>query len=203
MAENPLAKLPVAGQLGVAVGAAVVIIGAFYFLYWSGAVAEAATKETQLNDLRAEITKLKVTENSMPAFKQEVALLERKLETLKLLLPPRKETPDLMRKVQNLATQSNLTIKKFTPGSTVAKDFYEEWPINIDVEGTYHNLGLFFDKVRQLPRLVNVGNLKVKAQSKQTQSNTIAAACVATTFVYVETPAGPKPGAPGAPATPR
>jgi type IV pilus assembly protein PilO len=66
------------------------------------------------------------------------------------------------------------------------------------VEGTYHNLGFFFDRVGRLPRLVNVGNLKVKSQTKQTASNTISAACVATTFVYVETPPQP-PGAPGRP----
>ena len=67
-----------------------------------------------------------------------------------------------------------------------------------------HNLGMFFDRVGRLPRLVNVGNLKVKSQQKQTASNTINAACVATTFVYVETPptapgAAGRPGAPGQP----
>jgi len=61
------------------------------------------------------------------------------------------------------------------------------------VQGTFHNLGYFFDRVGRLPRLVNVGNLKVKSQSKQTASNTITAGCVATTFVYVETP----PSSPG------
>ncbi|HEY3121047.1 MAG TPA: type 4a pilus biogenesis protein PilO [Vicinamibacteria bacterium] len=197
MAENPLTKLPLAGQLGAAAAAAVVILGAFYFFYWTGAVEEANTKTTQLKTLQDEITKLKVTESNMAKFKEEVAQLDRKLETLRLLLPPRKETPDLMRKVQNLATQSNLTIKRFTPASTVARDFYEEWPISVDVEGTYHNLALFFDKVGRLPRLVNVGNLKVRAQPKQTPASTISASCVATTFVYLETPAGgpPRPGA--------
>jgi len=198
MAENPLTKLPLAGQLGVAAAAAAVILGAFYFFYWTGAVEEATKKTTDLRALQDEITKLKVTESNMAKFKEEVAQLDRNLETLRLLLPPRKETPDLMRKVQNLATQSNLTIKRFTPASTVARDFYEEWPISVDVEGGYHNLALFFDKVGRLPRLVNVGNLKVRAQPKQIPSNTIAASCVATTFVYLETPGGgpPRPGAP-------
>jgi type IV pilus assembly protein PilO len=200
MAENPLTKLPLAGQLGVAAAVAVAILAGFYFFYWTGAVEEATKKTTDLRALQDEITKLKVTESNMAKFKEEVAQLDKKLETLRLLLPPRKETPDLMRKVQNLATQSNLTIKKFTPAATVSKDFYEEFPIAVDVEGTYHSLGMFFDKVGRLPRLVNVGNLKIRAQPKQTPSNTILSSCVATTFVYVETPPGgpPKPGAPGA-----
>jgi len=84
----------------------------------------------------------------------------------------------------------------------VNKEFYQEWPIAVEVEGTYHNLGFFFDRVGRLPRLVNVGNLKIKSQQKQTASNTINAACVATTFVYLETPPAPPPGAPRKPGAP-
>ena len=55
-----------------------------------------------------------------------------------------------MRKIQSLASQSNLIIRKFNPGTPVNKEFYQEWPINIEVEGTYHNLGCFFDRVSRL-----------------------------------------------------
>jgi type IV pilus assembly protein PilO len=103
-----------------------------------------------------------------------------------------------MRKVQYLAAQSNLTIKKFNPASTVNKEFYQEWPINIDVVGTYHNLGSFFDRVGRLSRLVNVGAVKIKAGAKQTSSETIDASCVATTFVYVDQPISAKGKAPAA-----
>jgi type IV pilus assembly protein PilO len=75
-------------------------------------------------------------------------------------------------------------------------EYYQEWPINVDVEGTYHNLGLFFDRVSRLSRLVNVGNVRVRSQQNPRPSNTIAVSCVATTFVYVEpSPAPPAAGA--------
>ncbi|HEV7499996.1 MAG TPA: type 4a pilus biogenesis protein PilO, partial [Vicinamibacteria bacterium] len=113
---------------------------------------------------------------------------------LKTILPPAKETPDLMRKVQALAAQSNLTINNFTPGATVNRDFYQEWPISMGVVGNYHNLALFFDKVSRLPRLVNVNNIKITALANQTASQTISVANTATTFVYIEAPPGaPKP----------
>ena len=56
----------------------------------------------------------------------------------------------------------------------VTKEFYQEVPINIDVEGTYHNLGAFFDRISRLSRLVNMGTIKVTAQANPTASNTIA-----------------------------
>ena len=197
MADNALTKLPLVGQLGVAVGAAALIGGLFYWQWLSPAMEERDTKAARLETLNKEIRALEVTANKLQEFQREVALLEAKLETLKRILPPAKETPDLMRKVQALAAQSNLTIKTFTPGATVNKDFYQEWPINMAVTGSYHNLGLFFDKVGRLSRLVNVGSLKIAALSAQSSTNTISASCVATTFVYIEPPPTP-PGAPGA-----
>ena len=200
MADNALTKLPLGGQLGVSAAAAIVIGVAFYYGYWSSAVEEEKQKSDHLDRLRQEIRQLEVTANKLQEFQREVAQLEAKLETLKRILPPEKETPDLMRKVQALASQSNLAIKNFTPSAVVNRDFYQEWPINMAVDGSYHNLGLFFDRVSRLSRLVNIGNLKINARNDQTVSNTISAQCVATTFVYVEpSPPPVRPAAAPAP----
>jgi len=205
MADNSFTKLPLVGQLGVSLIAAAVIGGAFWYFVWNPMVQDEEAKQKKLSTLRDENRVLESAAANLPGLQRKVADLEAKLETLKRILPPQKETPDLMRKVQYLAAQSNLTIKKFNPAATVNKEFYQEWPINIDVVGTYHNLGGFFDRVGRLSRLVNVGNVKIKAQTKQTASNTVAASCVATTFVYLDQPIQPptKGKAPGkAPAKP-
>lgn len=198
MADNALTRLPLAGQLGVSAATAALIGGLFWYFVWSPLVLEETTKSANLEKLQKEIRALEVTANKLQDFQREVALLEAKLETLKRILPPAKETPELMKKVQYLASQSSLIIKKFNPSATVMKEFYQEFPINVDLEGTYHNLGTFFDRVGRLSRLVNVGNLKIKSQSKATPTNTITGSCVATTFVYAEAPP-PPPGAPGRP----
>lgn len=197
MADNALTRMGLAGQLGVSLFIALVIGGLFWWQYLSPAMEEEQQKTAQLDTLKREIAALEVTANKLAEFQREVALLEAKLETLKRILPPEKETPDLMRKVQSLASQSSLLIKSFTPGTTVNRDFYQEWPITMTVEGNYHNLGIFFDRVGRLSRLVNIGNIKISSRSDQTVSNTISASCVATTFVYVEAPPAPA-GAPGA-----
>jgi type IV pilus assembly protein PilO len=199
MADNAYTKLPLTGQLGVSAGIALLIGGLFWYLYWSDTAVERDEKTAKLEALNKEIRALEVTAQKLGEFQREVALLEKKLETLKTILPPAKETPDLMRKVQALAAQSNLTINNFTPGPTVNKEFYQEWPITMGLVGNFHNLALFFDKVSRLPRLVNVGNLKINSLGAQTVSNTIGVGSTATTFVYIETPpGGAKPPAAGA-----
>ena len=205
MADNALTKLPIAGQLGVSLLTGVLICGGFYYFWYADKLKEEETKKARRESLQKEIRALEVTANKLQEFQREVQLLEAKLETLKRILPPEKETPDVMRRVQSLAAQSFLTIRKFTPAPTKQQEFYQEVPINVDLDGTYHNLGLFFDRVGRLSRLVNVGNLKVKSQSKQELNNTIAASCVATTFVYQDAPRPPVKGAakrPGPPARP-
>jgi type IV pilus assembly protein PilO len=190
MADNAYTKLSLGGQLGVSFALAVLVSGLFWYFYWSDATIERDEKTAKLEALNKEIRALEVTAQKLGEFQREVALLEKKLETLKSILPPAKETPDLMRKVQALAAQSNLTINNFTPGATVNKDFYQEWPISMGLVGNYHNLALFFDKVSRLPRLVNVNNIKITSLPSQTASQTIGVANTATTFVYIETPPG-------------
>jgi type IV pilus assembly protein PilO len=194
MADNAYTKLSLGGQLGVSAVLAVLIGGLFWYFYWSDATVERDDKTTKLEALNKEIRALEVTAQKLGEFQREVALLEKKLETLKTILPPAKETPDLMRKVQALAAQSNLTINNFTPGATVSKEFYQEWPISMGLVGNFHNLALFFDKVSRLPRLVNVNNIKINSLPSQTASQTIGVNNTATTFVYIEAPPGaPKP----------
>jgi type IV pilus assembly protein PilO len=196
MADNALTKLPLAGQLGVAILLAALICGGFYWFYYSDALDQQKKKEAQLAELQKQIRALEATANRLPEFQREVQALEARLETLKRILPPEKEMPDLMRRVQYLAAQSSLAIRKFTPAPTAQRDFYTEVPVNLDVEGTYHNLGAFFDRISRMSRLVNIGNVKISSQSTQTISNTIAVSAVATTYVYKD----PPPTAPGAAA---
>ena len=188
MADNALTKLSLAGQLGVSVAIAALIGGGFYYLWYADKVKEENTKKAKREALQKEIRALEVTANKLQEFQREVQLLEAKLETLKRILPPERETPDLMRRVQALAGQSFLTIRKFNPATVTQKEFYQEVPINVELSGTYHNLGTFFDRVSRLSRLVNVKNLKVKSSTKQSANSTIDAACQALTYVYQDAP---------------
>jgi type IV pilus assembly protein PilO len=191
MAENALTRLPLVGQLVVSLVVAVVIGAGFYFGWYQDKLKEQETKKARREALQKEIRALEVTANKLQEFQREVQLLEAKLETLKRILPPEKETPDLMRRVQALAAQSFLNIRKFSPATVQQKEFYQEVPFVVEMSGTYHNLGLFFDRVARLSRLVNVGNLKVRSITKQSANNTIDAACLATTYVYQDAPPPP------------
>jgi type IV pilus assembly protein PilO len=196
MAENAYTKLPKNQQYVVGVVILIVAALGFYYGWYQGKATERDGLKKNLADLNAQIAELNVIKAQMPALEKEVEQLTLRLAQLRRILPPAKETPDLMKRLQALASQSNLKIKSFVPGTTVQKDFYQEWPIEIQVDGTYPNLATFFDRVGRLPRIVNIGNLRTSVPQKPSFTTTLSAAYQAMTYVYVEPP--PKPAQPGA-----
>jgi type IV pilus assembly protein PilO len=205
--ELSLTKLPWYAQVGAFVALAAGACGAFYYYYERPVQAELDGKRAELVKLRADITKGVNTAKQLPEFEAEVANLESRLENLRAVLPEEKDAADLLRRMQTVATQSNLVIKSFRPAPVVTRQLHAEWPINLELEGTYHNLAIFFDRVGKFTRIVNISGLDVKGKDRAGDVNaTITATCVATTFVLLDKPAPPpagrgaKPGAKPAPA---
>jgi type IV pilus assembly protein PilO len=195
-----LAKLPWYAQVGAFVVLALGGIGAFYYYYEESVDAEMASRQTQLVALRADISKGYATAKQLPQFRSQVNDLQVRLESLKNVLPDEKDAADLLRRLQTVATQSNLTIKSFKPAPTLTKQLHAEWPISLELDGTYHNLAIFFDRVGKFTRIINISALDVKGKDKAEPNSTITATCVATTFVLLDKPAPKAPVKPGQPA---
>jgi len=105
-----------------------------------------------------------------------------------------------------MATQSNLTIRGFAPQAVATRSMYADWPIGLQIEGTYHNLGNFLERVSKFPRIINITGIHIKAKDNGTPNDSITAECTATTFVLVEPKAAPAPAAPApapAPGAPK
>ena len=181
-----LNKLPWYGQVGLFVALALGGVAVFYYFYVMPVNADMDGRRQTLAGLRANITKGSITANQLNQFKGQVAELEARLESLRAVLPEQKDVGDLLRRIQTLATQSNLAIRGFKPSPSVTKQLHAEWPIALKLEGTYHNLGIFFDRVSKFSRIINISNLDIKAKDRPEPNATVTADCVATTFVLLE-----------------
>ncbi len=194
-----LTKLPWYAQVGAFVVLALAGVGAFYYYYEHPLREDIAIRSGQLAALRADVTKGYATARRLPEFRSQVTELEGRLEGLKSVLPDEKDAADLLRRLQTVATQSNLTIKGFKPSPVVTKQLHAEWPIALDLAGTYHNLAMFFDRVGKFTRIINITGVSIKGKAKPDPGSTINASCVATTFVLLDKPA-PAKAATGKPA---
>ncbi len=188
MAELSLAKLPWKTQLAIFVVVALAGAGAYYNFFETPAQARIATLDTELASIRGRIEKGAATARQLPEFRKEVADLQTRLDSLRPILPDEKDAADLLRRVHTLATQSNLTIRGFRPQAIATRTLHAEWPISLELEGTYHNLGLFLDRVSKFPRIINVSGITIESRAQPQPNATINVKCTATTFVLLDTP---------------
>jgi type IV pilus assembly protein PilO len=190
MAMNlSLSKMPWYGQLGAFALLSVAGAGVFWNFYAKPAQESISQREAQLATIQAEIQRGLGTARRLPEFRRQVRDLELQLERLRPVLPSEKDVADLLRRIQGMATQSNLTIRGFAPQAVATRQMYAEWPIGLQIEGTYHNLGGFLERVSKFPRIINVTGIHIKANASKDGAasvNSITAECTATTFVLIE-----------------
>ena len=186
MASLSMTKLGWSAQLAVFVTLAAALCGAFYYYVEEPRQAAIAVKRTELADVQQRIDKGRETARQLPEFRRQITELEARLASLKPILPEEKDVADLLRRIQTLAAQSNLAIRGFKPAASVTKDLHAEWPIALQLDGTYHNLGLFFDRVSKFSRIINVSNIAIRAKEKPEPNSTVTVECVATTFVLLD-----------------
>lgn len=178
-----LDRLPFYGQVLVFVAFAFAIVGGVYYAQLGDMRNDIAKLEEEFAIKDQEITEGLAIEQRLPEFEREIAQLEIKLGDVQQILPTGRETGTLLAWVKNLGDQSNLDLKSFDPGALRSVEFYQEFPIEMQVTARYHDLGLFLDRVSKYSRIINVDNLRINATRGQA-GKTIQASFTATTFVY-------------------
>lgn len=200
--------LPVQAVLIVIAMAVIGFVGWQYFPKIGARREEIRGKIELLEQKNNEISKGINLEKKLPELEREIANLEGQLEELKTIIPPVKRDSEIVQKLENLAVRSRLGIVQITPNRPRKKDFYDEYPLAIDVKANYHDLGKFFDRMAHLPRIFNVSGVSIRQSHAasapgSTSPYSIEASFVAVTFIYrEEAPPAPapkkKPDAPAA-----
>jgi type IV pilus assembly protein PilO len=150
--------------------------------------AARSEAQVELTRLRAEAEQTRQIASQRPHLEQEVKLLEALLQRAVQQLPAEKEIPSLLKRVASLGQEADLDVTLFKPGSAVMKEFYAEVPVQLKVVGTYHDLGLLFERLGRLERIVNVADLAIRPAAKgQRAGDSIQAEFGVVTYTYPST----------------
>jgi Tfp pilus assembly protein PilO len=182
--------------VGLVIGAILLAVG--YQFKLKDMRAQIVGQENTLKDLRKQIERGLAAKAQLPAFQERVAKAQQDLDKLLDILPDRRNVHELVRQVRLLAEREDFNLTRFTTGRQTQREYFNEWPITISLQGTYHNLARFFDRMSRFSRIINVDDLRIGTVRNQRPNRTIGASFVAKTFIYrEEVPPAPAPSAGG------
>ena len=174
------------------------LVAAYVYFLMMPLWEERGKHEEALQKLQGDLNQKQLIAANRPKLEAEIKTLEKQLAEALVRLPEEKDIPNLLTQVNTLGQQNRLDFLLFRPGAPVKKGFYAEVPIDMRVEGQYHSLGSFLDRVSKLERIVNVTDFRISplaAQAQRASDRSIVAEMKATTYTFLE-----KGGSASAPA---
>lgn len=167
----------------------VIIIGCFvfYYFYSRPLTREISAINDEINLLDMKVTAAQQYIGKLNQLKKEINNINQQLEEMKTILPDRRETPEVIRQTNQMAVESGLSLIGFTPEPAIEHQYYEAWPIKLTMEGSFHNLGLFFEKTGNFSRIISIEDLEIQAVAENPKpEKTVQATCKANTYVYLD-----------------
>ena len=99
------------------------------------------------------------------AYKAQLTQIEQSFGTMLRQLPGKTEIPSLIVDISQTGLAAGLQEKLFEPQAEIPRDFYAEKPINIRLNGDYHEIGNFVSGIAALPRIVTLHNITITPET--------------------------------------
>jgi len=171
-------------KLGIFIGLMVLPTLVFWFALFQPGKKTIEQLEAKKATLNKEVDELKAKIADRPKFLKELEDTEKKFAETSKLLPEEKEIPSLLTNISDLGRRAGLNFLSFKPKGSIPKDFYTEIPVSIKVDGPYHNVGLFFNKVSKLDRIVSVTSVNMANPKKDGPDMILSSNCELKTYRF-------------------
>jgi type IV pilus assembly protein PilO len=160
------------------------LVWAFEAYLFKDIQKDIAARSNDLQVLQGKVREGKAAEARLPQFREEAERLEIELQRLLRILPTAKQTDELIKKIKSLTERGNFRLVTFQPQGFIKKEFYSEWPISVQLEASYHELALFFDRLSRFSRIINVDSLAIATDQRPAAGYTINTTFTMKTFIY-------------------
>lgn len=115
--------------------------------------------------VRAEFEQKAFLAANLEEYREQTVEMEQAFADLLRQLPSQTEVPGLVDDITNVGLGSGLEFSSIQLASEVAQEFYIELPINVDVQGTYHDFGTFVSGVASLDRIVTLHDFTISTRA--------------------------------------
>ncbi|MBF0337120.1 MAG: type 4a pilus biogenesis protein PilO [Nitrospirae bacterium] len=176
----------------------IIILLVFYFAFSKPKYAQIKKLKSEIKKLDSEIADAQKMVEQLPALKAKLAMAEKEYEQIKRQLPEESEISSLLKMVSDQGRYSGLKINLWEPKpkSNHPSNIVYVIPVNVSMNGSYHELGNFLSRLTALDRIVNISQIKLDSPTFGAEEVSLKIQLVANTFSAI-----PEPDAKGAPGT--
>ena len=187
---DSILKLPTPKKVLILVIILCAMAGLYLWRFFLPSQEELNSARRALSKLENELNNSKAIARDLQKYNEQVAKLNEELRSALTQLPNEKEIPEILRTISNLGKESNLEFTLFRPKPEQPQQFFANVPIELVALGNYHNVGIFFDKVSKLPRIINVVDFNLtKAKDIKGKSENeilLKTSCMISTYRFIE-----------------
>ena len=201
---------PVVQKAALSVLAAGAVLGIFFFTHlvpftYPVQREKIDALKADLEKKQTDLARARATVADLPRFEAEYEQLHQRWAEAAELLPADRQMAALLRKITLAAQETGCQFVVFRPTGQKSETYYTEMPLNLSVNGGYHQVGSFLAELANMRRIITVANLKLKTnnQSKGDDMMTTSADFTASAYsLNASSSPAPKAAAPAPAGTP-
>jgi type IV pilus assembly protein PilO len=195
--QSALARIPPYAKAGIGLGLALLVVGVYWFVFYSDVSAKI---EGALQQKRALIADMAQQQQALAGYfadRDELALREQRARELNKVLPAASEEDAFLSAIQQAANSAGIDLKGFAPQDEVVQSFYAKVPMKLDATGRFHQIAKFAYELGKMDRIINVENIEL-TDPKIAGDEVILKAKVLATAFHAKVSKDARGGAPGA-----
>ena len=180
---NTAGNWPVGVKVVVYLLILVIVVYAGIHFYVSEKHVQLEREIQKESQLKQEFEKKSFQVANLTALRKQMEDVEVKFSELLGQLPTDKEVPGLLEDISDIGRAAGLEIEEIALEGELQEKFYIELPINIEVKGTYHQMGQFVSGVAAIERIVTLHDYTLEP----TDDGMLEMAISAKTYRYDDT----------------
>jgi len=180
-----MGKLPRTQRLGIIVLMYLALAAVFWFLLYSPKQTAIQVLESQRTELESKKSVVKRRAEDKEAFERELEDLTLQLRQALRQLPDDREIPDLLSRISTIARRIGLEIHRFLPQDEMVHEYHAEVPVELELQGSYHEVAMFFDRLSKLSRIVYVQDIAMQTPIETSGKVMVTVSGRLTTFRFL------------------
>jgi type IV pilus assembly protein PilO len=173
------------------------IVGGFVYLLYMPNFEQISKLQKEIAEQETKLKETKKNADQYAEYQKKLEDAQVKFNIAAKALPEKNEVPSLLTNISQVGKDAGLEFLLFKPEPEVLKDFYAELPITMELSGSYHDLGAFFDQLSGMPRIVNIKKFEMRSAGVKSKGRKVVKAgkaaegdlsisCTAETYKFVE-----------------